>query len=681
MYANIKKQIPGMSNYYAHIDGLRCLAVLPVVLYHLYAPLFPGGFLGVDIFFVISGYLICGGIFRDLEAERFTLKSFYYRRIRRIFPAYFALVTGVLLVGMLLYHWGRLLPLAQTALAGTAFSANLYFWLTMGYFQPTAHENPLLHLWSLGVEEQFYIVIPLLLPFLWRFMRSATMAILLVGSLLSLLLCIVLGHAGESTTAFYILPTRAWELLAGALICRLPDARPSSRASVLGLVGLLLVIVSYFSVGTGGTFGQAGTNVGLVLFGQWHLVNAPFPGWINVPVIIGTMLLIRYGGHGIIGRLLSSWPCIGVGKISYSLYLWHWPVFVFGSYIAYGHMNAISMVVVLILSFVLAYVSWRWIEMPVRLSKTFSVRKAFTTSAIGCMAVVGICAVLIMTEGLRVHVHKEANKYAPEPYPFTQNFDKFLPSKAPFKSVASPEYDESYVEIIGDKNEVPKFFLFGDSHAESIMPGLDIVGAEQGRAGYYLKHHIDPYIRENSGTMKIFEWIASRDEVEVVYIVDRWLHQYGVEEGVPKLGDKGKIQKVVLSPSVEEEFRGNFGRTLKWWRERGKRVVVFSSVPEYHYTPGDVMARSQIIPTSILIGITEQDYYNRQAPVTKVFSDMLDGEWARFVPLGEAFLENGNAVFMASDGLPYYRDGDHVTHSGAEKGARYIQSMLWDKKD
>ena len=393
----------------------------------------------------------------------------------------------------MLYHWGRLLPLAQTALFSTAFSANLYFWLTTGYFQPTSHENPLLHLWSLGIEEQFYILAPLALLLLWKAKRTLVVPAIVVGILVSLVACIVVGELGESTTAFYILPTRAWELLAGASICMLPSPRASTRSAALGITGILAIATSYWMLGTEGTVGRAGTSVAVSFFGLAAPLVTPFPGWVTVPSIAGTMLLIRYAEGGAAGRLLSSAPFVGIGKISYSLYLWHWPVLVFGGYVTYGRQSVGLGVALILLSFLCAYASWRWIETPFRTSRTFTSRRAFSFAALGGGGLALACTVLIAAQGLRDVVNESANLHAPPPRPFLPNLQKLAPPKPAFRPLPYPDYDRAHVAILGDPAEVPGFCLIGDSHAEAIAPGIHAAAADRRRSGYYFTASLSPY--------------------------------------------------------------------------------------------------------------------------------------------------------------------------------------------
>lgn len=209
--------------YFPHIDGLRTFAVLSVVLYHLQEWLCPGGYTGVDIFFVISGYLIGGGLVRSLKENSFSLTSFYCRRIKRIMPAYFCLIAVVLAFGCFVLDCDDLRSLGRTVRSSTLFITNIYFNRTTGdYFSPATEENPLLNLWSLSVEEQFYLVIPLALLFMWKTRRSALMAAVCGTMLLSLCVATYQMDMVEQSKAFYLLPGRAWELLAGCLLALAP---------------------------------------------------------------------------------------------------------------------------------------------------------------------------------------------------------------------------------------------------------------------------------------------------------------------------------------------------------------------------------------------------------------------------------------------------------------------------
>lgn len=343
--------------YYPHIDGIRAFAVLPVVLYHLLASLCPGGFGGVDVFFVISGYLITGGVLRDLAKDQFSIGNFYHRRIRRILPAYFMLITSVFIFGCVVYYISPLLNTCDAALFGSLFTANIYFYVYGGdYFAFGLKDNALLHLWSLSVEEQFYLFIPLLCSIVWKFRRSLVALTLSVLAVLSLVAAIHAMATGQHDRAFYFMHLRAWELLMGALFAMLPtitliDTLPTKlafiRLSRLSAAGLLLVLIPY----------------------AIYTSTTPFPGIAALPFVIGTALLIRYGQYGWVSKVLCWGPFVNIGKISYSLYLWHWPIMVFWKYITYNQLNAWDYIGMFVLSLLLSWLSWKYIELPVRLAK------------------------------------------------------------------------------------------------------------------------------------------------------------------------------------------------------------------------------------------------------------------------------------------------------------------------
>ena len=287
------------------IEGLRAVAIVPILLFHAGVSALAGGFVGVDIFFVISGYLITSIVLKDIAADKFSLASFYRRRIVRIFPALFAMLIVVL-------GWSamRLLPveferLAHSAMAAMGFAANIYFWRISDYFSPDAELMPLLHTWSLGVEEQFYVVYPLFILLLMRWKPGALKPLLPALALGSLLLGWLVAMRSP-IGAFYLFPTRAWELLLGASLAAgvFPRiAAPLARQG-LALAGAGLIVAGVLLVRPGSAF--------------------PVP-WALLPCV-GTALLIGYGEASAIGRLLSFAPIRYVGRISYSVYLWHWPI-------------------------------------------------------------------------------------------------------------------------------------------------------------------------------------------------------------------------------------------------------------------------------------------------------------------------------------------------------------------
>ena len=333
--------------YRPDIDGLRAVAVVPVILFHTGVEVFSGGYVGVDVFFVISGYVITESLLNDLRENRFSILSFYERRVRRIFPALFVTIAASWIAAYFMFLPDAMKSFSQSVAATSAFVSNVYFWKTSGYFQESALTMPLLHTWSLSIEEQYYIFIPVILYLCYRFVRQPWAFIFLPATLASLALSIIaLGSAPTAT--FFLLPTRAWELLIGALLALMPLPPLSSTRSAqfLSAAGLAAIAYAIFAFTDETAFPGA---------------NALFP-------CLGAAALI-YAGRDqapLLSRLLSTAPVVFIGKISYSLYLVHWPLIVFTRYYLLRPPTPLEIVLLTLASLVLATLSWRFIEQPFR---------------------------------------------------------------------------------------------------------------------------------------------------------------------------------------------------------------------------------------------------------------------------------------------------------------------------
>jgi peptidoglycan/LPS O-acetylase OafA/YrhL len=355
--------------YRSDLDGLRAVAVLSVIAYHLSARLLPGGYLGVDVFFVLSGYLITNVIWREALNREFTIARFYERRVRRIMPAllFLLIVASACATAVLLPI--DLTGYAKSVFATLAFTANLYFWRDTDYFAQLASDKPLLHVWSLGVEEQFYIIFPLFVVLCIRWRRSALLPLTSVLVLASLLANILANRGGVSGAAFYLLPTRAWEIGAGALLALAPPARiaHSWARHSLGLLAAALLIAGLCLKET--------SLGGLVPAALW--------------VVLGTVLAIYLGNAGgsWLTRGLSRTALVWIGLISYSLYLWHWPIFVFAHYyLVQPSFTPVEATMAVTLAFALATLSWRYVERPFR-DRSMPISTVLTWVACGCLVV------------------------------------------------------------------------------------------------------------------------------------------------------------------------------------------------------------------------------------------------------------------------------------------------------
>lgn len=368
--------------YRAEIDGLRAIAVVPIILFHAGFEYFSGGFVGVDVFFVISGYLITTIILSEKEQGTFSLVNFYERRFRRILPALFMVMLVSLIFSLLWLMPSYMEDFSQSLMAVSTFSSNILFWRESGYWEISNELKPLLHTWSLAVEEQYYVLYPLFLMQIWHFRKDWILGSFIVIAAISLATA-QWGAYNKPIPTFYLLPTRGWELAIGAGIAyyflyRKQTVRTllshKSVNEALGLLGLLMIsyAVYVFDKGT------------------------PFPSLYALVPTVGTGLIILFSSsQTMVGRLLSIKPLVAVGLISYGAYLWHWPLLVFARHLSITEPSELTFAILAILSFPLAYLSWRYIEKPFRTKSIFSRKAIFTLSFIG--------SVLFITVGLAGH--------------------------------------------------------------------------------------------------------------------------------------------------------------------------------------------------------------------------------------------------------------------------------------
>lgn len=360
----------------ADIQGLRALAIVPVVIYHAAGDWLPGGFVGVDVFFVISGFLITRILAREIEAGTFSIAGFYARRVRRLFPALFVMLAATLAAGLLLLPPEPLAELGESAAWTAFFAANIHQYFTLNYFTAAVDLAPLAHTWTLGVEEQFYIAFPVFLAVMSRFAPRLLLPAIWAGALVSLAwswhLTQVLPHG-----AFYLPHSRAYQLAIGALLAlgAVPRIHSARALGLLSTAGLAMILAAY----------------GLID------ARTPYPGLAGLLPCLGAGLIIYAGDRAPAGRLLALAPMQAVGAISYSLYLWHWPVLVFARFVVLGDLGAGAIAACLVVSVALAVASYRLLETPVKRSG-LSTRSLLIGGAL--LAVVTAAAGLALHSGL-----------------------------------------------------------------------------------------------------------------------------------------------------------------------------------------------------------------------------------------------------------------------------------------
>lgn len=454
-------------SYRPDIDGLRAIAVLAVIAFHANSRLMPGGFAGVDVFFVISGYLITGLIFDALESGTFSYAGFYARRIKRIFPAYIAVAVATLLVSSYMLIPNDYIFYTTSLAASWAFLSNVFFsMLSWGYFGQRTEEFPLLHTWSLSVEEQFYFLFPFLVVFLYRRHRKLLVPLLALACVA--FIAISQYKTGE-IKSYFLITSRAHELLIGALsffLARRYPIRDSRVAAVLAFAGLTLVAGAFAFI---------------------HK-DLPFPGLNSLFPCIGAALLIIAGasGHSPI-PVLQSRPLVATGLISYSLYLWHWPIF---SYLKYRQVELTPAVgtAAVALAFLLAWCTWRLIENPIRRHSALGFRQAIVPLYLvpaGIFMSVGLYS--YVTEGAPRRFSAEMRELISS-YSFERDLTRACSVRAEDYKPVTFDYLVEHCSF-GDLNAgKPRVLLIGDSHAHHFKPFVDQLAREAGmRAVYHVQ--------------------------------------------------------------------------------------------------------------------------------------------------------------------------------------------------
>tara|TARA_B100000925_G_scaffold281712_1_gene253768 strand:- start:1393 stop:3342 length:1950 start_codon:yes stop_codon:yes gene_type:complete len=331
--------------YRSEIDGLRAFAVIPVILFHAGWSLFSGGYIGVDVFFVISGYLITSIIMIDIQNKRFSILDFYERRARRILPA---LTFIIFITAPFCFRY--MLPVElngyfESLISVVFFGSNIYFWRESGYFDVGVEEKPLLHTWSLAVEEQYYLFFPLLLLYLWRFNKKKVFWLIFIMGCLSLILSEVLLFLGKQTANFYLAPSRVWELFTGSLAAFLYQEKKNTPCNIKSFLGLVLILIP------------------MIIFDE----HTPTPSRYTLIPVLGALLVILYAGENtFVKRFLSFKVFVWIGLISYSAYLWHQPIFAFVRLKSITKPELSEMLIYGLLSILLAFITWKYIENPFR---------------------------------------------------------------------------------------------------------------------------------------------------------------------------------------------------------------------------------------------------------------------------------------------------------------------------
>ncbi|MBT2371716.1 acyltransferase family protein [Pseudomonas fluorescens] len=640
--------------YRRDIDGLRAIAVIAVVLFHFNVPGFTGGFVGVDIFFVISGYLITSIIWRERQARRFSFVDFWARRARRILPALFVMMLGALVAGWFLLAPKDYDELGRSIHYQVVFTSNLLFMRQDGYFDVASGLKPLLHTWSLSVEEQFYIIFPLLLTLLssrLKHWRTALFIVLLGSFALSVW---AVAHYPEK--AFYLLPMRAWELLAGAMLAVVParEWRASPiLAQTVSLAGLGLILLAIFA----------------------YDPSTPFPGAAALLPVVGVVCLIWANGHQVTlpGKLLGSRLLVGVGLISYSWYLWHWPVFVFGSYASIDGLGPWQLGGLFLLSLLLGYGSWRFVEAPFRERRLLAGRRQILAAAgIAILALGLVGKILGWADGVPWRLSPDALQFAQ-----ARTWSPEL------MACLSDDKKNNHRELcrFGSQLGATRALVWGDSHASALIPALEDGVSKYGvsitEAGY---SGCVPFNRQEStpGCVKFNQRVTqvlSQEAFSDVVLVARWsLYVYG-----ERSGDTGAS---LLNPATgkydraiaEQRFSESLRALVQQVRASGRRVWLAKEVPLQDFSVPYRLSRLAMLgrPTD-REGLPLKDHLKRQAYISSVFEQIAAADpGVRWLDPAPRLCNATGWCRVEFGGRTLYTDDNHLS----DVGSRYVEAFL-----
>jgi peptidoglycan/LPS O-acetylase OafA/YrhL len=644
-------------DYRPDIDGLRAVAVLGVMLFHAGLGC-TGGYVGVDVFFVISGFLITGLILKEQAAGRFSLTTFWERRVRRILPALAAVVAFTLAAGVVILFPTELVGLVKSAMAQLVLGANFYFWRNAGYFDTPAELQPLLHTWSLAVEEQFYLGFPLLLVACRRLSRRQLRLVLCFGFIISFAFS-VWGTYAHPTATFYLLPARAWELLVGALIVTLPAGGrlPRPMAESLSWLGAGAIAVAFFAYDS----------------------TTRFPGASALLPCVGTGLLIwsNIGERTTAGRLLSLRPVVAVGLMSYSLYLWHWPILAFMRYRVAESPALDLRLAAIAASFVLAGLSWRFVETPFRRRSPNG--HQWTVFATG----LGVTAVLFLVSAAIWRLQGLPWRFPNDIVRFAEQND--FPSEFETERLEQIEADE--LPIVGEANGGEAAFLvWGDSHAPPVAAALGDLAKEHGVWGYVAAN---PGITPVIGTWRpqvgkeavnrnqaVLDFVHRKHIKTVILASDWYMNTHPRENGSLDSLIVDEENESINPRNAMEVLRRGLRKTVDELQRAGAEVWIMRQVPMQPQSPSqlafDAWLRRRELPD---FGVTLLEHHRAQATLNRMLSE-LERENVHILDPAAVCFSPAHQSFVAANGRSYYWDRTHLSVIGSQQMLSHLFESL-----
>lgn len=659
------------ARYRPEIDGLRAVAVVAVLLYHAALGPFGGGFAGVDVFFVISGYLISGIVIRELDTGIFSLAAFFERRARRILPALLCVLIACATVAWFVLLPDALRSFSTDLLAALGFATNLHLLRAeVGYFAAPVDTMPLLHLWSLAVEEQFYLLFPVIMIAAWRLRLQRLMLVVALAFVGLLALCGVIG-AWYPAASFYMLPTRMWEFLAGTAVALAEHRRMIPQISRRGAMAVV-------------TIGAVAIAVPIITLDS----NAAFPFPWALAVVGGTGAIIAFiRSDDMLYAVLSSPVFVIVGKISYSLYLWHYPILFFFRAVVPDALSVEWRIGALILSVALAAVTWKFVEQPFRKTSTVGRKQML-------MWVAAIVPLLFITGAVGRVLDGAPGRLT--------RHEQILAATGPshlkaIERCSLPEIAEAepYLPCHSGRSGPVRTALIGDSHAAALASAVgDAVDAIGERAVQYVFAGCPPVLRNDAlkneldcarFNRKILALVASNNEIDTVVVAARWHYRLA---GTPFDNGEGGIETgLPYTPTTAREraaIVASFGEMIDALLAANKRVVIVYPVPEAGWdVPRYLIKKGRWAPDAALAPTTSHAAFRARSKSAYAALDAVgirDGLIRLYPERHLCNTDFNGRCALVKRGVPLYFDDDHLSKSGAKLAVPEIGSIISDDK-
>ncbi len=626
-------------NHRNDIDVLRGISVLIVVFFHFKFPFFNGGFIGVDVFFVISGFLISRIILYELNQNIFSVTKFYIRRILRIFPALFTVFVFTTICSLFLLDYESLKFYSKALTFSSLFISNIFFWRELGYFDTTSDFNPLLHTWSLSVEEQFYLLLPIL------FLVSIKKKFLFSFFFFSLITCFSITYISPNS-AFYLPITRLWEFGIGTILAFLPPV------SIKDQLLIFYRILGYSLIAIG------------VLFYNNSIV---FPGlWVLLPTS-GAFLIIYFGEKKIHHyTLILQRPLMLIGKISYSLYLIHWPAYVFVLNLSFGKISNINYFLLLSGTFLLSYLSWRFIEIPARQMVNQNKKKIFGVAFFSVFFMVLLARVIYLNNGF------------PQRY-LTKDTFELIENDKYWNNIKEHEINQrenpkvlNFIPL-GSNSSSVNFILWGDSHARSLAYGINEETNNRKIKGILASMSSTPPIIESFSNelnaeaeynKNILEYILKSDSLKTVILACKWNYYINLQStNANKTMNTNTPNSFIFFHSLK--------KTIDRLLVAGKNVVIVNSIPKLKFDIKFILPKIKyehffnISQSSYLM--SENDYKKWNTDFNIFLNTFKKGERSSqfFIVYPEEVLSKHGMMIAFHESLPLYRDDNHLSIIGS----------------